>query len=158
LNYALDLVGLGPIDWMGDPHWAMPAIIVLAVWKNFGYNMIILLAALQSIPDDLYEAARIDGASSWQLFRHITLPGLKPVLLLVSVLTMTGYFQLFAEPYVMTEGGPLQSTLSVLYFMYEEGFKWWNLGRSSAVAFLLFVLIFAVTAVQFRLGRERVSA
>ena len=104
-------MGLGPIDWMGDPHWAMPAIVILAVWKNFGYNMIILLAALQNIPEDLYEAARIDGASGWQVFRHITLPGLGPVLLLVSILTMTGYFQLFAEPYVMTEGGPLQSTL-----------------------------------------------
>jgi multiple sugar transport system permease protein len=158
LNYVLDGLGIAPIDWMGDPHWAMPAIIVLAVWKNFGYNMIILLAALQSIPDDLYEAARIDGASGWQLFWHITVPGLKPVLLLVSVLTMTGYFQLFAEPYVMTEGGPLQSTLSVLYFMYEEGFKWWNLGRSSAVAFLLFLLIFAVTAIQFRLGRGGLRA
>jgi multiple sugar transport system permease protein len=158
LNYVLDGLGLGPIDWMGNPHWAMPAIIVLAVWKNFGYNMIILLAALQSIPEDLYEAARIDGASGWQLFRHITLPGLRPVLLLVSVLTMTGYFQLFAEPYVMTEGGPLQSTLSVLYFMYEEGFKWWSLGRASAVAFLLFVLIFAVTAVQLRLGRSGMRA
>ena len=154
LNYLLEGIGLGPIVWMGDPHWAMPAIIVLAVWKNFGYNMIILLAALQSIPEDLYEAARIDGATPWQLFWHITLPGLKPVLLLVSVLTITGYFQLFAEPYVMTEGGPLQSTMSVLYFMYEEGFKWWSLGRSSAVAFLLFLLIFAVTAVQFRLGRS----
>jgi multiple sugar transport system permease protein len=155
LNYALDGIGLGPIDWMGDPHWAMPAIVILAVWKNFGYNMIILLAALQSIPEDLYEAARIDGASGWQLFRHVTLPGLGPVLLLVSILTMTGYFQLFAEPYVMTEGGPLQATLSVLYFMYDEGFKWWSLGRASAVAFLLFVLMFAVTAVQLRLGRER---
>jgi multiple sugar transport system permease protein len=155
LNYALDGLGIGPIDWMGDPHWAMPAIVILAVWKNFGYNMIILLAALQNIPEDLYEAARIDGASNWQQFRHVTLPGLGPVLLLVSILTMTGYFQLFAEPYVMTEGGPLQSTLSVLYFMYDEGFKWWNLGRASAVAFLLFVLMFAVTAVQLRFGRER---
>jgi multiple sugar transport system permease protein len=155
LNYGLTSVGLDPIDWMGDPQWAMPAIIILAVWKNFGYNMIILLAALQNIPDDLYEAARIDGASGWQIFRHITLPGIGPVLLLVSILTMTGYFQLFAEPYVMTEGGPLQSTLSVLYFMYEEGFKWWSLGRASAVAFLLFVLMFAVTVVQLRLGRQR---
>lgn len=154
LNYALGLVGIDPIDWMGDPHWAMPAIVILAVWKNFGYNMIILLAALQNIPEDLYEAARIDGASSWQLFRHVTLPGLAPVLLLVSILTMTGYFQLFAEPYVMTEGGPLQSTLSVLYFMFEEGFKWWSLGRASAVAFLLFVLMFAVTVLQLRLGRQ----
>ena len=158
LNYGLDALGLDPIDWMGDPRWAMPAIVILAVWKNFGYNMIILLAALQNIPDDLYEAARIDGASSWQIFRHITLPGLGPVLLLVSILTMTGYFQLFAEPYVMTEGGPLQSTLSVLYFMYEEGFKWWSLGRASAVAFLLFVLMFAVTLVQLRLGRREARA
>jgi multiple sugar transport system permease protein len=157
LNYALDSVGIAPIDWMGDPQWAMPAIVVLAVWKNFGYNMIILLAALQNIPEDLYEAARIDGASSWQLFRHITLPGLGPVLLLVSILTMTGYFQLFAEPYVMTQGGPLQSTLSVLYFMYEEGFKWWSLGRASAVAFLLFVLMFLVTLVQLRLGRQQAA-
>jgi multiple sugar transport system permease protein len=158
LNYALSGVGIGPIDWMGDPHWAMPAIVILAVWKNFGYNMIILLAALQNIPEDLYEAARIDGASSWQVFRHLTLPGLGPVLLLVSILTMTGYFQLFAEPYVMTEGGPLQSTLSVLYFMYEEGFKWWSLGRASAVAFLLFVLMFAVTVVQLRIGRRQAAA
>lgn len=158
LNYVLGLFDIAPIDWMGDPHWAMPAIVVLAIWKNFGYNMIILLAALQSIPDDLYEAARIDGASGWQLFRHITLPGLAPVLTLVSILTMTGYFQLFAEPYVMTEGGPLQSTLSVLYFMYEEGFKWWSLGRASAVAFLLFVLMFVVTLVQLRVTRREAQA
>jgi len=158
LNYALSFVGIDPVDWMGDPHWAMPAIVVLAVWKNFGYNMIILLAALQSIPEDLYEAARIDGASTWRLFRHVTLPGLAPVLTLVSILTMTGYFQLFAEPYVMTEGGPLQSTLSVLYFMYQEGFIWWSLGRASAVAFLLFVLMFAVTVVQLRLSRREATA
>jgi multiple sugar transport system permease protein len=158
LNYGLQSLGLNPIDWMGDPHWAMPAIVILAVWKNFGYNMIILLAALQNIPEDLYEAARIDGASGWQVFRHITLPGLGPVLLLVSLLTMTGYFQLFAEPYVMTEGGPLQSTLSVLYFMYEEGFKWWSLGRASAVAFLLFVLMFVVTLVQLRIARRGARA
>ncbi len=124
----------------------MPAIIVFAVWKNFGYNMIILLAALQSIPEELYEAARIDGASAWRQFRSITLPLLAPMLLLVGILTVAGYFQLFAEPYVMTQGGPLQSTVSVLYFMYEEGFKWWNLGSASAVAFMLFVIIFAVTA------------
>ena len=157
LNYILGFFGIDPIDWMGDPQWAMPAIVILAVWKNFGYNMIILLAALQSIPEDLYEAGRIDGASGWQLFRHVTLPGLAPVLLLVSILTMTGYFQLFAEPYVMTEGGPLQSTLSVLYFMYEEGFKWWNLGRASAVAFLLFVLMFAITLLQLRVARRQVA-
>jgi multiple sugar transport system permease protein len=153
LNYALGGVGIPPIDWLGDPHWAMPAIIVFAVWKNFGYNMIIILAGLQSIPDQLYEAARIDGASMWRQFRHVTLPLLAPIVTMVSILTIAGYFQLFAEPYVMTQGGPLQSTVSVLYFMYEEGFKWWNLGSASAVAFVLFLFIFAVTALQLWLAR-----
>ncbi len=158
VNYALGTLGLSPIDWLGDPHWAMPAIIVFAVWKNFGYNMIILLAGLQSIPAELYEAARIDGASVWRQFRSVTLPLLAPVLLLVGILTVAGYFQLFAEPYVMTQGGPLQSTVSVLYFMYEEGFKWWNLGSASAVAFILFMIIFAVTALQMRtVGRAGVQ-
>ena len=154
LNYALGGIGIDPIDWLGDPRWAMPAIIVFATWKNFGYNMIILLAGLQNIPQELYEAARIDGASTWRQLRSITLPLLAPVLLLVSVLTIAGYFQLFAEPYVMTQGGPLQSTVSVLYFMYEEGFKWWNLGSASAVAFLLFLIIFGVTVLQLRYARR----
>jgi len=154
LNYVLGEVGIHPVDWLGDPHWAMPSIIVFAVWKNFGYNMIIFLAGLQAIPKDLYEAARIDGASALQQFRHITLPMLGPTLLMVGILTVSGYFQLFAEPYVMTEGGPLQSTTSVLYLMYNEGFKWWNFGAASAVAFLLFVIMFVVTAVMLRLGRR----
>jgi multiple sugar transport system permease protein len=136
----------------------MPAIIVFAVWKNFGYNMIILLAGLQSIPEQLYEAARIDGASAWRQFRHVTLPILAPIVAMVNILTIAGYFQLFAEPYVMTQGGPLQSTVSVLYFMYEEGFKWWNLGSASAVAFLLFLFIFCVTALQLRLARWQAAA
>lgn len=154
LNYALGHFGLGPIDWMGDPHWSIPAIVILAVWKNFGYNMIIFVAALQAIPGDLYEAARIDGSSLWQELRHITLPSLRPTFTLVTVLTVAGYFQLFAEPYVMTRGGPLQSTVSVLYFMYEEGFKWWNLGSASAVAFVLFLIILAVTVVPLRVLRQ----
>ena len=132
----------------------MPAIIIFAVWKNFGYNMIILLAGLQGIPVELYEAARIDGASAWRQFRHITLPSLKPVLLLVGIITMAGYFQLFAEPYVMTLGNPLQSTYSVLYYMYEEGFMWWSLGRASAIAFLLFALILVATRVLLRIARR----
>ena len=153
INYALGGLGIERIDWLGDPTWAMPAIIVFAVWKNFGYNMLILLAGLQAIPEELYEAARIDGASFWRRFRHVTLPMLGPVMAMVNVLTIAGYFQLFAEPYVMTQGGPLQSTVSVLYFMYEEGFKWWNLGSASAVAFMLFLFILALTAVQLRLAR-----
>ena len=158
INYALEQIGLAPIDWLGDPHWSMPAIILFAVWKNFGYNMIILLAALQSIPRDLYEAAHIDGASFTQTFRHVTLPMLRPSLLLVSIITVSGYFQLFAEPYVMTRGDPLQSTVSVLYFMYEEGFTWWSLGRASAIAFLLFALILAATFLLLRLDRRRDAA
>jgi multiple sugar transport system permease protein len=157
-NYVLGLVGIQPVDWLGDPHWAMPTIIAFAVWKNFGYNMIIFLAGLQAIPPELYEAARIDGASPWRQFRHITLPMLKPTLLMVAILTVSGYFQLFAEPYVMTEGGPLQSTVSVLYLMYDEGFKWWNLGSASAVAFLLFLIMFAVTVLLLKLSRRGEAA
>ena len=155
VNEALGGIGIDPIDWLGDPHWSMPTIILLAVWKNFGYNMVILLAALQAIPRELYESARIDGASRWQQFAYVTLPSLGPTLSMVSILTMAGYFQLFAEPYVMTEGGPLKSTLSVLYYMYEQGFKWWNLGVASAVAFLLFGLVFAASAGLLRFARAR---
>jgi len=153
LNYALAAFGIDPIDWLGDPHWAMPAIIVMSVWKNFGYNMVILLAALQAVPAELYEAARIDGASALRQLRDVTLPALAPVLLMVSILTMAGHFQLFAEPYVMTQGGPAQRTITVLYFMYDEGFKWWSLGSASAVAFVLFVIMFAVTLLQLRAAR-----
>ena len=158
INAGLGAVGIDPIDWLGDPHWAMPAIVVLAVWKNFGANMIIFIAALQAIPDELYEAARLDGARRWAQLRWITLPMLGPTLLMVSVLTMAGYFQLFAEPYVMTQGGPLQSTVSVLYLMYEEGFRWWNLGQASAVAFVLFVLMVLTTQGLMRLGRRGEAA
>ncbi len=158
INVGLGQLGIDPVDWLGDPHWAMPAIIVLAVWKNFGVNMIIFIAALQAIPDELYEAARLDGARRFAQLRYITLPMLGPTLLMVSVLTLAGYFQLFAEPYVMTQGGPLQSTVSVLYLMYEEGFRWWNLGQASAVAFLLFVLMAAATQGLARLGRRGEAA
>ncbi len=154
INYALSGIGVSPIDWLGDPRWAMPAIILFAVWKNFGYNMIIFMAGLQTIPEDLYEAARIDGASALRRFWHVTLPGLAPTIVVVSLLTITGYLQLFAEPYVMTQGGPAQSTVSVLYFMYEQGFKWWSLGTASAVAFLLFGLMLAVTVVQMVIARR----
>jgi len=154
LNYGLSLSGFSPIDWLGNPRWAMPAIALLSVWKNFGYNMIILLAGLQAIPGEQYEAARLDGAGTWAVFRHITLPALVPMLLMVSILTMAAHFQLFAEPYVMTQGGPAQRTVTVLYLMYEEGFKWWNLGTGSAVAFVLFLFMFGFTVLQVRASRR----
>ncbi len=155
INYALGSVGIAPVDWLGSPHAAIPAILIFVVWKTFGYNMIIFLTALQTTSADLYEAARIDGAGWWTQFRHVTLPAIGPTLLLVSILSIAGFFQIFAEPYVMTLGGPAQSTVTVLYFMFEEGFKWWNLGTASAVAVILFVLILIVTLVQLRLTRER---
>jgi multiple sugar transport system permease protein len=157
VNLLLGQLGIGPIDWLGDPHWSMPTIILFAAWKNFGGNMIIFVAALQAIPEDLYEAARLDGAGAWRQFRHVTLPLLGPTLMMVSILTTAGYFQLFAEPYVMTQGGPLQSTVSVLYLMYEEGFRWWNLGLASAVAFVLFVVIVLVTRGLLWIARERTA-
>ena len=153
-NYSLGLFGIDAIDWLGDPRWAMPAIILLAVWKNFGYNMLIFIAGLQAIPEELYEAARIDGANGWRRFLHVTLPALGPVMLFVSVITMIGYFQLFAEPYVMTQGGPVRATTSLVLFMYEEGFRWWRMGFAAAIAFVLFLVILAFTLLQFRLQRR----
>ncbi len=153
LNYGLSLFGLEPIDWLGDPAWAMPAIILMAIWKNFGFNMLIFIAGLQNIPPQLYEAARIDGASAWRQFRYLTLPLLGPTFLFVALMTMIGYFQVFAEPYVMTQGGPANRTLSVVLLMYEEGFRWWNMGYASAAAFVLFALILAATLLQLKLRR-----
>jgi multiple sugar transport system permease protein len=158
INHALGALGIAPIDWLGDPHWSMPSIILFAVWKNFGINMIIFVAALQAIPRELYEAARIEGASAAQQFRLVTLPLLGPTLLMVAIVTMAGYFQLFAEPYVMTQGGPLQSTVSVLYLMYEQGFKWWSLGLASAIAFALFALMLACTALLLKATRGPLAA
>ncbi len=132
LNRGLALVGLGPIDWLGDPAWAMPAIILLAVWKNFGFNMIIFVAGLQNVPERLY-------------------------FVFVGVVTMIGYFQLFAEPYVMTQGGPADSTLSVVLLMYEEGFRWWSMGHGAAIAFVLFAIILACTALQLGLRRLKLG-
>jgi multiple sugar transport system permease protein len=155
LNHVLGWVGIGPVDWLGDPHWAMPAIILLAIWKNFGYNMLIFLAGLQTIPEELYEAAALDGAGSWRRFLHITLPSLGPVFLFVAITTMIGYFQVFAEPYVMTQGGPLRSTTTLVLLMYEEGFRWWRMGLASSIAFVLFLITLGGTLLQLRLRRAR---
>jgi multiple sugar transport system permease protein len=151
LNHALGALGIGPVDWLGDPAWAMPSLILLAVWKNFGFNMVIFVAGLQAIPERLYEAARIDGAGTWQTFRSVTLPMLAPTTLFVVVVTGIGYLQLFAEPYVMTQGGPANRTLSIVLLMYQQGFRWWNLGQAAAVAMVLFAIILALTALQLRL-------
>lgn len=147
-NYALSAIHVGPIDWLGNPRWAMPAIIIMAVWKNFGYNMLICIAGLQSVPDELYEAAALDGATALQRFRYVTLPMLRPTLVFVVIVTMIGYFQLFAEPYVMTAGGPLRKTTSLVLLMYEEGFRWWRMGAAAAMAFVLFAIIGMASAIR----------
>ena len=158
VNALLGRLGIPTVDWLGDPHWALPAILVLAVWKNFGYNLLIFVAGLQAVPRELHEAAQLDGAGGWQRFRHVTLPELAPVSLFVGVTTLINYFQLFAEPYVMTQGGPLRSTTSLVLFMYEQGFRWWRLGFAAALAFLLFLLILVATAAQLRLQARRERA
>ena len=157
LNQLLGAVGIAPIDWLGDPAWALPALALLAVWKNFGFNMLIFLAGLQAIPERLSEAARLDGANRWQELWHVTVPMLAPTFVFVGVITTIGYLQLFAEPYVMTQGGPANSTLSVVLLMYEEGFRWWNLGYGAAVAFVLFALILTVSLLQLWLQRRALA-
>jgi len=154
LNYFLSYFGISPVDWLGDPNLAMPAIIIMAVWKNFGYNMLIFIAGLQNIPEDLYEAAHLDGASWRQQFIEITLPMLKPTTVFIVMITIIGYFQLFAEPYVMTQGGPLNSTTSIVLLMYEQGFRWWSMGYAAEIAFVLFIIILFFTLLQMLLQRR----
>lgn len=147
-NYLLSFFNLGPVDWLGSTVWAMPSLILLAIWKNFGYNMMIFLAGLQAIPDSLYEAARIDGANWWQQHLHVTIPQLAPTTVFVTVITIIGYFQFFAEPYVMTQGGPVNSTLSIVLYLYQQGFRWWQMGYSSAIAFVLFFILVILALLQ----------
>lgn len=155
LNMMLQKLGIAGIDWLGDPFWAMPAIIILAIWKNFGYAAIIFLAGLQNVPEELYEAAKMDGAGPVRQFWYVTLPELAPTFVFVSLITAIGYFQIFAEPYVMTpDGGPLNSTLTIVMLMYREGFRWWNMGFSAAIAFVLFVLVFGATMLRGLVRRE----
>jgi multiple sugar transport system permease protein len=154
LDAALGTAGVRPVDWLGDPHWAMPAIILVAVWRSFGYNMLIFLAGLQRIPAEMREAADLDGAGHWSRLWHVTLPQLAPTFVFVGVITAIGFFQLFAEPYVMTGGGPLNSTLSMVLYMYQEGFRWWRLGSAASIAFVLFALVLAVTMIQLAWRRD----
>lgn len=154
VNTALGWVGIDGPNWLGSTTWAMPSLIALAVWRNFGTAMIIFLAGLQSVPTSLHEAAAIDGANSWQRFRHITIPVLRPTILFVSVTTAIGYLQFFEEPFVMTDGGPLNSTISASMYTYQQ-FSFGNYGYAAALSYLIFVVIAIVTAIQFRFLAER---
>lgn len=151
VNMALGAVGIDGPNWLANPTLAMPAIIAMGVWRNLGFAMVVFLAGLQTIPRSLYEAAAIDGAGRWQAFRHITLPMLRPTILFMVVITTIGYLQLFEEPFVMTDGGPLDRTLSVSMYMYRQGFEFFHQGYAAAIAYVLFLLVAIVAFVQFRL-------
>jgi multiple sugar transport system permease protein len=157
INQFFGLVGLPAIDWLGNPAWATVAITLLAVWRSFGYGLVIYVAGLQAIPQSLYEASELDGAGPWRQLRSITWPLLMPTTLFVAVITTVGLFQIFAEPYVMTRGGPLYATTSITLLMYQQGFRWWNLGSAAAIAFVLFALIIAATGLQVLLRRMQKS-
>lgn len=154
INNLLRLVGIHGPDWLGNPVTAMPSIITVVVWRNVGYAMVIFLAGLQGIDKTLYEASEIDGAGAFARFRYITIPMLRPVLLFVTVITSIGFLQVFQEPFVMTQGGPLNKTLTVSYYLYQQGFNFFNLGYASAMAYVLFLAIVVLTLIQFRLLRS----
>lgn len=154
VNTVLEAVGIGGHNWLGDPRTALPALIAMATWRNFGTSMIIFLAGLQAVPRDLYEAAALDGAGAWHKFRHVTLPGIRPTMLFVLVTTSIGYLQFFEEPFVMTQGGPLNSTISASMYTFQQ-FGYGNYGIAGAMAYLTFIVVALVTVVQFRLTREK---
>jgi len=154
INWLLSLIHIQGPDWLHNTMTAMPAIILMASWKNFGLNMIILIAGLRAIPKELYEAAQIDGAGVFYQFKYITLPCLKPIMLTVTVMVTIGYLQLFAEPWIMTQGGPLNSTISMTMYIYNNGFKYFNLGYASTIAYVLFGFIAMLSFIQVKFLRS----
>lgn len=155
INNLLRMVGLHGPDWLGNPTLAMPSIITVVVWHNVGYAMVIFLAGLQGVDKALYEASQIDGAGAFAQFRYVTLPLMRPVLLFVTLITSIGFLQVFQEPYVMTQGGPLNRTLTVSYYLFQQGFNFFNLGYASAMAYVLFLAIVILALIQFRLLRPQ---
>jgi len=154
VNYILRSVGLTAIPWLGDEFWARITLVIAVTWRWMGYNMIILLAGLQTVPQQLYEAAEIDGATRWQKFRYVTLPQLRPVLLFVVVSSTIGTFQIFAEPYVITGGGPSNATMTIVQYIYNQAFLQLNLGYASAVSVILVLIVSAMSIVQIKYGGE----
>lgn len=154
LNTVLGWAGISGPDWLHSTTWAMPALIVMAMWRTMGVLLVIFLAGLQNIPADLLEAASIDGAGPWRRFTGITLPLLRPTLLLGAVMLSVGYLQFFEEPFVMTRGGPLNSTLSATYFTFNQ-FGFGNYGTAAAASYVLFAVIAALSLIQFRFLRPK---
>jgi multiple sugar transport system permease protein len=154
VNTLLGYVGVDGPSWLNDETWAMPSLIVMSAWRNLGTLVVVFLAGLQVVPKEMHEAAAIDGAGAWGRFRHITLPMMRPTLLFGAVVTSIGYLQFFEEPFVMTQGGPLDSTLSASFYTYNQ-FGFGNYAYASAMSYALLVVIALVTAVQFRLLGSR---
>ena len=155
LNAVLGLVSIGPIDFLSQSNTVLPSIALTSAWKGFGYSMLILLAGLQAVPKSYLEAAMIDGAGTWQRFRYVTLPQLRPVLFFVLVIETIGAFQVFDAMYVMTGGGPVRSSYSLVYLLYDSGFKYFDFGYASAIGLVLFLIVLIVSLVQRRLvGRD----
>jgi multiple sugar transport system permease protein len=157
VNSVLAFVGIDGPAWLTSPTWAMPALILMSVWKGFGYNMVIFLAGLQTIPEHLYEAAKIDGATGWRRFLHITLPLLSPTTFFVVVISIINSFQVFDQALIMTNGGPGTSTTTLVLLIYQEGFQSFNMGYASAIALTLFAVVFIFTVIQFLLQRRWVN-
>lgn len=155
INWGLRFMGISrPPNWLVDPFWAKPALILMTVWKNAGYYMVMFLAGLQNIPESLYEAAEVDGAHSWRKFWSITFPLISPTTFLVTILLIVDAFQIFDQVYIITKGGPSGSTETIVYYIYNHGFEWFKMGYASAMAWILFVIIFILTLLQFRLQRK----
>lgn len=157
LNWALSLVRLGPFPWLNDPSTALLSLMLLAIWIQAGYQMVIFLAGLQGIPQYLYDAAIVDGASRWQRFRRITLPMLRPTTFFVLVTSVIGSFQVFTQVYVMTEGGPLKSTEVIVYHIYKNAWEYLRMGYASAMSWVLFAIVMGITLIQFRYLGKRVE-
>jgi multiple sugar transport system permease protein len=155
LNWLLSLVGLPGVNWLGDPQWAMPALVIITIWKGLGFTMVIWLAGMQAIPGELYDAARVDGANAVQTFRYITVPLLAPTTVFLLITGIIGSFQVFTPVYVMTKGGPLGSTDVVVYRIFERAFDELRMGYASALAWVLFAVIFTLTVIQFWWVRRR---
>ena len=150
LNWALYFVGIEGPPWLGSTKWAMPAVIIMSVWKGLGVNMMIFLAGLQDVPEELFDAAKIDGAGRVQSLRHVTIPTISPTIFFVTVLSAIGAFQVFEQTYVLTRGGPAYATLTIAYYIFQEAFEYWRMGFAAALAWVLCVLVLVVTLVQFR--------
>ncbi|MEV4951826.1 sugar ABC transporter permease [Paenarthrobacter nitroguajacolicus] len=157
INYLISFIGLDPIPWLGDPVWAKISIVVAMTWHYTGQNAIIYLAQMQSIGGELYEAAHVDGASAFQRFWHVTLPGLRPAIVLTVILSTIGTLQLFDEPYVLTNGGPDNATLTVGMYLYQNGFKFFDFGYASAIGYALTIIIGVISLIQLRLFKEKSS-